>query len=52
VDEAPYKASLLAQYYPCRAPRGYNYLANEVEGIHVAAEIHKKAMEKAIRWTR
>ncbi len=52
VDEAPCKAALLAQYYPCRAPRGYNYLANEVEGIHVAAEIHKKAMEKAIRWTR
>jgi len=49
VKDAPKQAALLAQYYPCRAPRGYNYVADEVEGIHLAAEIHKKAMEDAIK---
>ncbi|BDC35860.1 DUF166 domain-containing protein [Candidatus Methanoliparum sp. LAM-1] len=49
VEEAPQQAALFAQYYPCRAPRGYNYVANEVEGIHLAGEVHKKAMEDAIK---
>jgi hypothetical protein len=49
VEDAPQQAALLAQYYPCRAPRGYNYVADEVEGIHLAAEAHKKAMEDAIK---
>lgn len=49
VEDAPQQAALLAQYYPCRAPRGYNYVADEVEGIHLAAEVHKKAMEDAIK---
>jgi len=41
--EAAARAGLLTQMYPCRATRG-------VKGnIHKAAEIHRKAMEKALK---
>lgn len=42
VEEAPAKAGLLVQQYPCRALRGIK------GGIHKAAELHKKAVEKAL----
>ena len=43
VEEAPAKAGYLTQVYPCLASRG-------IDGkIHLAAEMHKIAMEKAIR---
>ncbi len=41
-EEAPAKAGLLVQQYPCRALRGIK------GGIHKAAELHKKAVEKAL----
>jgi hypothetical protein len=42
VEEAPAKAGYLTQVYPCLASRG-------IDGkIHLAAEMHKIAMEKAI----
>jgi hypothetical protein len=40
--DAPAKAGLLVQQYPCRALRGIK------GGIHKAAELHKKAVEKAL----
>lgn len=44
-EEAPIKAGFLIQVYPCRASRG-------IKGkIHVAAEIHKKAVEDALIYT-
>ncbi len=43
VEDAPAKAGLLIQQYPCRAVRG------QEGGIHKSAEIHKKAMEDALR---
>lgn len=43
VEEAPAKAGLLIQQYPCRAVRGRQ------GGIHTSAEIHKKAMEDALK---
>ncbi|MEA3293710.1 MAG: DUF166 domain-containing protein [Euryarchaeota archaeon] len=43
VDEAPAKAGLLIQQYPCRAIRG------TLGGIHRSAQLHKKAVEDAIR---
>lgn len=42
VEEAPAKTGLLVQQYPCRALRGIK------GGIHKAAELHKKAVEKAL----
>ncbi len=42
VKDAPAKAGLLVQQYPCRALRGIK------GGIHKAAELHKKAVEKAL----
>ncbi|VVB95781.1 Thymidylate synthase [uncultured archaeon] len=39
--DAPAKAGLLVQQYPCRAVRGIK------GGIHKAGELHKKAVEKA-----
>lgn len=42
VDEAPSKAGLLIQQYPCRAVRGI------LGGIHRSADIHKETVEKAI----
>jgi len=42
IKEAPAKAGLLVQQYPCRALRGIK------GGIHKAAELHKKAVEKAL----
>ncbi|VVB85261.1 Thymidylate synthase [uncultured archaeon] len=41
--DAPARAGLLVQQYPCRAVRGTR------GGIHKAAELHKKAVEKALR---
>ena len=41
VDDAPAKAGLLVQQYPCRAQRGMK------GGIHKAAELHKIALETA-----
>jgi hypothetical protein len=43
VKDAPSRAGLLVQQYPCRAVRGIR------GGIHKAAELHKKAVEKALR---
>lgn len=40
--DAPAKAGLLVQQYPCRALRGIK------GGIHKAAELHKEAVEKAL----
>ncbi|MFP4559205.1 MAG: DUF166 family protein, partial [Archaeoglobaceae archaeon] len=43
IDEAPSLAGYYTQIYPCLASRG-------IEGkIHLAAKIHLKSMEKAIR---
>lgn len=42
VEEAPGKAGLLVQQYPCRALRGTK------SGIHKAADLHKKAVENAL----
>jgi hypothetical protein len=43
VDEAPSKAGYFTQIYPCYATRGIE------GGIHKAARVHKRAVEKAIR---
>lgn len=43
VKDAPSRAGLLVQQYPCRAVRGTR------SGIHKAAQLHKKAVEKALR---
>lgn len=43
MKDAPARAGLLVQQYPCRAQRGIR------GGIHKAAEIHKKTVEKALR---
>ena len=43
VNEAPAKSGLIVQQYPCRAVRGIK------GGIHKAAELHKKAVENAIK---
>lgn len=43
VDEGPAKAGLLIQQYPCRAIRG------TLGGIHRSAQLHKKAVEDAVR---
>jgi len=43
IEEAPSKAGYFTQIYPCLASRG-------IEGkIHLAAKIHKSAIEKAIQ---
>ena len=41
--DAPSRAGLLVQQYPCRAVRGTR------GGIHKAAQLHKNAVEKALR---
>lgn len=42
VNDAPARAGLLIQQYPCRAVRG------KLGGIHESAQIHKKAVEQAL----
>ncbi len=42
IKDAPARAGLLVQQYPCRALRGTR------GGIHKAAELHKKALETAL----
>ncbi len=42
IKDAPSRAGLLVQQYPCRAVRGIK------GGIHKAAELHKKAVETAL----
>ena len=42
VEDAPPRAGLLCQMYPCRAVRGGE------SGIHSSADLHKYAMEKAL----
>jgi hypothetical protein len=42
IEDAPARAGLLIQQYPCRAVRG------TLGGIHQSAEIHKNAVEKAL----
>ncbi|MCX9083552.1 MAG: DUF166 domain-containing protein [Candidatus Methanoperedens sp.] len=42
VEEAPAKAGLRIQQYPCRAVRGNR------GGIHKAAKLHKESVEKAL----
>ncbi|NOR47079.1 MAG: hypothetical protein GQ533_03395, partial [Methanosarcinaceae archaeon] len=42
VSDAPARAGLLIQQYPCRAVRG------NTGGIHESAQIHKKAVERAL----
>ncbi len=46
VEDAPSKAGLIVQQYPCRAVRGIR------GGIHKAAELHKKALEIALEEER
>jgi hypothetical protein len=43
VKDVPVRAGLLVQQYPCRAQRGI------MGGIHKAAQLHKNAVEKALR---
>ncbi len=43
IKDAPSLAGLIVQQYPCRAQRGTK------GGIHKAAQLHKKAVEKALR---
>lgn len=43
VDEAPVKAGYYTQIFPCYATRGIE------GGIHKAARVHKRAVEKAIK---
>lgn len=45
VDDAPVKAGFFIQIYPCKASRGPG------GKIHVAAGIHKKAVEDALTFT-
>jgi len=42
VEDAPARAGLLIQQYPCRAVRG------QLGGIHESAEIHKQAVKSAL----
>ncbi len=42
LEDAPPRAGLLCQMYPCRAVRGGD------GGIHASADLHKYAMEKAL----
>jgi hypothetical protein len=42
VEDAPPRAGLLIQHYPCRATRG------ELGGIHESGELHKQAFIKAL----
>jgi hypothetical protein len=42
VNDAPPKAGLLIQHYPCRAARG------DLGGIHESGELHKQAFIKAL----
>jgi len=42
IEEAPARAGLLIQQYPCRAVRGNKC------GIHKAAKLHKESVEKAL----
>lgn len=42
VKDAPPKAGLLIQHYPCRASRG------DMGGIHESGELHKQALIKAL----
>lgn len=42
IKDAPPKAGLLVQQYPCRAVRG------ELGGIHESGELHKQALIKAL----
>ena len=42
VSDAPARAGLLIQQYPCRAVRG------KLGGIHESAQIHKTAVERAL----
>ena len=44
VADAPDKAGLSAQQYPCRAVRGIR------GGIHRSAEIHRKVVMAAVAW--
>ena len=46
MNDAPARSGLLVQQYPCRAIRGIK------GGIHKAAELHKKAVEKALEENR
>ncbi len=46
MEDAPSKAGLIVQQYPCRAVRGIR------GGIHKAAELHKKALEIALEEER
>ncbi|MDW7731528.1 MAG: DUF166 domain-containing protein [Methanolobus sp.] len=43
VEDAPSKAGLLIQQYPCRAVRG------TLGGIHKSADIHKETVEKSLK---
>lgn len=43
IEDAPAKAGLLIQHYPCRAVRGTS------SGIHDSGEVHKIAVEKALK---
>ncbi len=43
LEEAPARAGLLIQQYPCRAQRGTK------QGIHLSASLHKEAVEKALK---
>lgn len=47
VEEAPRKAGLLVQYYPCRASRGW--IDGKCGAIHLSGELQMHAVEKALK---
>ncbi len=46
VEEAPRKAALLVQYYPCRASRGW--IDGKCGAIHLSGELQMRAVERAL----
>lgn len=47
VEEAPRRAALLVQYYPCRASRGW--IDGKCGAIHLSGELQKRAVERALK---
>lgn len=46
VEEAPRRAALLVQYYPCRASRGW--IDGKCGAIHLSGELQMRAVERAL----
>ncbi|MEM2925240.1 MAG: DUF166 family protein [Methanocellales archaeon] len=47
VEEAPRRAALLVQYYPCRASRGW--VDGKCGAIHLSGEFQMRAVERALK---